>query len=110
MDDNSDGRGTPDASSAAPFVFRWQHPVQSTSLRMLPWPHAQPGLPSRHPADTSGAATRTPTYSPNPQSNLRVNPRDCRKWAARRHPAAMKIPYRGLGLITLVKMTHDTSR
>ena len=38
-----------------------------------------------------------------------MNPRDCRSWAASRDPGATGIPYRGLGLITLVGTTHDTS-
>ena len=36
-------------------------------------------------------------------------PRYCRSQAASRDPGAMGIPYRGLGLITLVGTTHDTS-
>ena len=44
-----------------------------------------------------------------PQSNPRMNPRDCRNQVAIRDPGAMGIPYRGYGLITLVGRTHDTS-
>ena len=45
----------------------------------------------------------------HPRSNPRNHPRDCRNRAANRDPGAMGIPYRGLGLITLVGTTHDTS-
>ena len=38
-----------------------------------------------------------------------MNPRDCRSQGANIEPGAMGIPYRGLGLITLVEKTHDTS-
>ena len=45
----------------------------------------------------------------NPGSNPRNHPRDCYNWAASRDPGVMGIPYRGLGLNTLVGTTHDTS-
>ena len=101
--------GGPNAPLASPVVKSWKHPIQSTSPWMLPWPHAPPVLPSRHAADTCGAGTRTPTFSTNHQSTLRVNPRVCRSRAASRDPGAMGIPYAGLGLITLVGTTHETS-
>ena len=53
---------------------------------------------------------RLPPCRPvNPRSNPRNHPRDCRNRAAGTDPGVMGIPYRGLGLITLVGTTHDTS-
>ena len=66
--------GGPNASSVAPVVVRWQHPIQSTSPRMLLWPHALPVPPSHHPAEPCGAGIGMPKESPNPPSNPRVNP------------------------------------
>ena len=38
-----------------------------------------------------------------------MNPYECRSRAANREPGAMGIPYSGLGHITPVGTTHDTS-
>ena len=38
-----------------------------------------------------------------------MNPRDRRSQVANIDPGTMGIPYRGLGLITLIEMTPDTS-
>ena len=38
-----------------------------------------------------------------------MNPRACGSQVASTDPGAMGIPYKGLGLITLVETTHDTS-
>ena len=43
------------------------------------------------------------------RSNPRNHPRYCRNHAAGRDPGAMGIPYGGLGFITVVRTTHDTS-
>ena len=45
----------------------------------------------------------------NPRSIESNYPRYCRSQAGSRDPGAKGIPYRRLGLITLVGMTHDTS-
>ena len=70
---------------------------------------------------TYRATTRSPWPTPvalaeghvrihlTPQSNPRMNPRDYRNRAATRDPGAMAIPYRSLGLITLVGTTRATS-
>ena len=99
-------------------------------------PRGDPMPPGLHQSSSAGSTpynprrrgccpgpTRCPscqaTTRPNPvarvqgyqhiQPTPRVNPRDCRNWVANGDPGAMGIPYLGLGLITLVGTTHDTS-
>ena len=53
---------------------------------------------------------RPPSHRPvNPRSIPSNYPRNYRSQAARRDPGVIGIPCRGLGLITLVGTTHDTS-
>ena len=70
---------------------------------------------------TYGAVPRSPWPTPavpawrhvliysTPLSNPRMNARHCRSRVTCIDPSAMRIHYRGSGLITLVGMTHDTS-
>ena len=71
-------------------------------------------LAGRSPFNSLQRCRRCSSFSPsrrrsNPRSNPRNHPRDCRNRAASRDTGAMGIPYRVLGLITLVGTTHDTS-
>ena len=62
-----------------------------------------PGLTSVVPAPG------LPPIHKKTQSNPRINPCACCSQVASTDAGSMGIPYRGLGLITLVGTTHDTS-